>query len=98
VGKKPHGPEEKRIKAQIGESLSRLVSIVGISQTEFARSIGISQPLLSQLCRGEKMLDQAVAVRIRAKYHVTLDYLYCGDQGTISEIALAEQLRRSPRG
>ena len=45
----------------IGEKLKQLRSEQGISQTELAKAVNVSQPMIAQIERGTKILTVALA-------------------------------------
>jgi transcriptional regulator with XRE-family HTH domain len=76
----PHlnNPEFKK---DVGERLRRTREALDgrLSQTRFAKELGISKSRLSNYETGHRMLDLAVALAICEKYKVTLDWLYMND-------------------
>ena len=65
--------------AAVAERSGRLL-MLGMNQTAFAQFIGTTQAAVSQYERGIRRPQLDVALTIRAKTGVTLDWLYEGDR------------------
>lgn len=80
MGKCGHIPDMTDPAKVIGRRLEqlRLVLDVGDKQT-FAGKLGIAKNTYSPFENGSRRLSLEVALRIRAKYKVPLDYLYFGE-------------------
>lgn len=69
-----------RSNADIARRLDALVNALELTQTGFARMVGISQPALNNYLKGLRRPDLDVAIQIQIKTGVTLDWLYLGDR------------------
>lgn len=69
-----------RSTTDIARRLDALVNALELTQTGFARMVGITQPALSNYLKGLRRPDLDVAIQIQIKTGVTLDWLYLGDR------------------
>jgi transcriptional regulator with XRE-family HTH domain len=75
----------------IGRRISALRTSMGLNKTAFAEMIGTSQPAVSQYENGVRRPELDVALRIRMRTGVTLDWIYEGDRSGLP-LRLASQL------
>lgn len=68
----------------IGRRISALRQVMQLNKTAFAELIGTSQPAVSQYESGVRRPELDVALRIRLRTGVTLDWLYEGDRSGLS--------------
>ena len=78
--------------ADIAKRLEAVQKAYGISQTEFMQRIGMKGHTFSGWLSGERKLKLSTMLRIRATYHVTLDYIYAGDHSGLP-LRLANAIR-----
>lgn len=69
-----------RSNADIARRLAALVAALELTQTGFARLVGITQPALNNYLKGLRRPDIDVAIQIHIKTGATLDWLYLGDR------------------
>lgn len=84
MGRRKLTPDDIENNARVGARLRKVMAAYEMTQAAFADQIGISRNGLSEILSGEKGLDVNVARRIREKFGVSLDYLYCGDHSSLS--------------
>jgi transcriptional regulator with XRE-family HTH domain len=63
----------------IGERLEKIRLAHGISQSEFARRIGVKSHTYNGWLSGERRPSVDTALDIRRAFGVTLDHLYAGE-------------------
>lgn len=64
----------------IGRRITVLRNAMKLNMTAFAETIGTTQSAVSQYESGKRRIDLDVALRIRLKTGVTLDWIYEGDR------------------
>ena len=64
---------------KIGERLQGLRESKGLSQSDLANYLGISQPLLSQIEKGNRNLNLSLLDKLCALYGCTDSYILCKD-------------------
>ena len=64
------------------------------TQTAFSEEIGIQSYLYNPFERGKRRVSLEVALRIRDRFGVPLDWTYCGDDRRLPA-ALSKKLRES---
>jgi transcriptional regulator with XRE-family HTH domain len=70
------------------------MKVYGLKQEELAAMFGsIAQNTISQYLSGKRGFPPEYARILRAKFGVSLDYIYCGDHGTLP-IPLANAVLR----
>ena len=89
----------------ISERLNKIIKSLGLTQSDFAESIGIKQPTLSKQLKGLHKIDKQEALAIKAVYNVDPNWLLTGEgemfithsdsKGTISDIAEFEKISRT---
>lgn len=72
-------------KYEIGQRIRRLRSSLDLSQMQFAESIDISIPFLSEIENGKKSMSQEILHRICSTHHVSADYILFGYECNTSE-------------
>lgn len=78
----------------IGARLTLLRIWAGFdSQSAFARALDVSQTEINHYERGNRRLTLTTAQKIRARFRVTLDWLYFGDRTGLS-LAVERSLPR----
>lgn len=80
----------------IGHRLERVREAYGISQSEFARRIGVRPHTFNGWLKGDKRPGVDTALDIRKEFHVSLDYLYAGDTSTLG-VKLEYAIRHGKR-
>lgn len=81
-----------RSSEDVGQRLVALRKALGLGQNAFAEKIGITQGTLSVLENGKRDLEVRTALAIKDAYHASLDWLYDGDDSSLSH-ALAAKVR-----
>ena len=71
-------------KENIARRLSWLRSYVGLSQTEFAASIGVAVTNYNNWEKGKQRLSLDGALKINSVYGTTLDFLYLDRRTSLS--------------
>lgn len=87
-----HDGEEKII----AERLLRMRKALGLSQAAFCREICVEKNLYNPFERGRRRITLDVARAIRARFAVSLDWIYEGDMSALRN-DLAEKLQRVQR-
>lgn len=82
----PYGP--------IAERLEKVREAYGLTQSEFARRIGVAPHTFNGWLKGDKRPGIDTALVIRREFSVSLDYLYAGDASTLS-VKLHHAIRHS---
>jgi transcriptional regulator with XRE-family HTH domain len=82
-------PETKKT---IARRLLRTREALELSQAEFCRQIGVEKNLYNPFEKGRRRITLDIAFLIRARYGVSLDWIYCGDPSHLPAF-LAERLR-----
>ena len=75
----------------------RLVSTrlaIGVKQAEFCRQIGVEKNVYNPFEKGTRRITLEVALKIRARFGVSLDWIYCGDISKLS-VDLYHKLARA---
>jgi transcriptional regulator with XRE-family HTH domain len=52
---------------------------IGLSQAEFCEQIGVARNIYNPFEKGKRRITLDVALRIRHRFAVPLDWVYCGD-------------------
>ena len=74
-------------KYEIGQRIRKLRASLDFSQMQFAESIDISVPFLSEIENGKKSMSQEILHRICSRHEVSADYLLFGyELNTSSQI------------
>lgn len=79
------GQQAEEEGVAIGERLDWICRYLGMSQKEFAKSIGVLPTTFSNWRRGTQTLSLHGALRIKKKHQVSLDFLYSGDSNNLPE-------------
>lgn len=81
------------ILMNIGDNLKKIRKEKGVKQTEFARSLNISQSYLSDLENGRKNISMKTVQQIASALNVTVGYLTSGNKmyGDLSDNEKREQ-------
>jgi transcriptional regulator with XRE-family HTH domain len=69
--------------AEIGKRLETLIAIHDIDQAQFASRLGLKQSTVSGWISGVRRPGIDSGIAIRKVFHITLDWLYDGDRGTL---------------
>lgn len=83
-----------------GDIASRLQTVIrasGMTQTEFARSIGVKPNNVTNWLSGNYRVGLDAALSIRAAYGVPIDWLYCGGSVDKLPASVSRLLIESPR-
>ena len=78
---------------QVGRRLRVVRLGLGKSAADMCRELGTTDRAWSQWENGKRLLDILVAIRLKERYGVTLDWLYDGDPARLP-LGLAEWVRR----
>jgi ribosome-binding protein aMBF1 (putative translation factor) len=73
------GDMPRRAKS-IGRRLLKTREALGLSQAEFCRRIGVQRNLYNPFEKGRRRITIDVATKIRDRYGISLDWIYCADQ------------------
>ena len=81
------------ILMNIGDNLKKIRKEKGVNQTEFAKSLNISQSYLSDLENGRKNISMKTVQQIASELNVTVGYLTSGNKmyGDLSDHEKREQ-------
>ncbi len=82
-------------KAIVGANLRRAIEAIGITPAQAARVAGVSPSRLGNWMRGANYPDPLALLRLRARFGVTLDYIYAGDLAGLPR-ALADRVAGRP--
>ena len=74
--------------------ISEIVSKSGLTKTDFAKRIGISQPFLSQLCAGVKTPSDRTIVDICREFDCNEVWLRTGEGEPFKERSREEEIMR----
>lgn len=91
-----------RWQQQVGIRLQQSLIAIGKKPAEIARNFGVSQQRLSNYMTGARPLDIDLAMKLSARFGITLDWLYMGDMKSLPyELAqrivpIGEENRRAP--
>ena len=88
--KDPSGPY-----ADIGWRLRAIREHFGMNQTEFAQAADVPYKSLSQWESGRFRISIQGALRLREKFNISLDFIYCGSLDTLP-MKMANALSSSP--
>ena len=75
---------DSRAKAGVALRLSLTRSALGLDQASFASGAGIKKSTYNQYENGVNMPNLEAATRLRDTYRLTLDWIYLGDDGALS--------------
>ena len=81
--------------SEISERLRLVRSVFGLTQKEFAELAGLSQPTYTSWESGKNRISVSGAIKLRAKYSVTLDFIYCGNVAGMPEDLLNKLAKQS---
>lgn len=73
------GADGARPFSEIGRRIVSVRRAHGLTQTAFAKRLGIRQHTLSEYESGERRPGVDTALVMREQFEMTLDYLYAGD-------------------
>ncbi|WP_068001494.1 helix-turn-helix transcriptional regulator [Pseudovibrio axinellae] len=65
--------------AEIAIRLRAVETYVGMSQKEFSESAGVQQKSMSQWQSGDFRISIQGALKLRERYGISLDFIYCGN-------------------
>jgi transcriptional regulator with XRE-family HTH domain len=65
------------------DRIERVRAAYGLSQSDFARRIGVKPHTYNGWLDGEKRPGVDTALKIRKEFHVSLDYIYAGDTSSL---------------
>ncbi|MGD9671278.1 MAG: helix-turn-helix domain-containing protein [Hyphomicrobiaceae bacterium] len=84
------------LTAGIAQRLLITRTVIGISQLEFGKGAGLSQPQYHQYESGKRRLTLDAALSLCSAYNLTLDWLYRGDLSGLPHrlVQQIETLRR----
>lgn len=75
--------EDRANDVLVGQRLQDVMAAYEMTQSDVAKALGVSKSTVSEWLSGKKHLDVNIARSMRDKWHVSLDYLYCGDHGSL---------------
>lgn len=76
----------------INDRISEVVAASGKNKTEFAKSINISQPFLSQICTGAKTPSERTIADICRVYEINEEWLRNGTDPMKKEVSRFEEV------
>jgi transcriptional regulator with XRE-family HTH domain len=76
----------------IGKRLQLTRQALGVGQKEFAESVGISVSSYNHYEAGRHRPSLEAAIALRAKYGLTLDWIFCGDPSNL-KVSLFEAIK-----
>lgn len=76
-------PRDETWRQQVGLRLAQSIAAIGKKPAEIARLLEISPQRLSNYVTGRRPLDVEVALKLSARFGITLDWLYMGDIRTL---------------
>lgn len=82
--------------ADIAERLIWLRSLEGMTQKEYAAAIGVKRPALNNWESGAYRLSLDGALAIQARFGVSLDFMYCGNDAAL-DMTIRKAWRSRPR-
>lgn len=82
--------------ACVGKRLKKLRLGLGRSQADFAETLGVGASAISNYEKGERALDPYDAFKLKLAYGAPLEWLYCGDESTLSD-NLVKKLKQPAR-
>lgn len=53
------------------------------SQIDFCKAIRVQKNVYNPFEKGKRRISLAVAMKIRRRFGISLDWIYCGDPGTL---------------
>lgn len=71
---------KKRPFTDIGRRLTAFRKVIGISQAQLCRDIGVAPNTWNQYEKGIREIPPATAVKLHRKYGITTDWIYDGDR------------------
>lgn len=74
----------------IGNRLTKIREVMGLTQTKFARSIGVTQGTVAGWEGGHRPPGLKIGHALCDKYNLTLDYIYRGDTSGLPLSLLTE--------
>ena len=78
----------------IAERIEKLISALGVSKTEFARQVGVSQGFISQVCSGTSNLSPRTAAAICQKFDVNDEWLKNGTGDMFKTLTRDEEIAK----
>lgn len=81
-------PDESAPFSAIGERMLWHRELHGMNQAEMAAALGVKRPIYSMWESGRARLSQDGALRIRALYGISLDFLLVGDLEAVNRLPL----------
>ena len=95
----PFTEHPERTKMAVGQRMGLLREALGLDQKEFSRRAGLKPTTYNQYELGINMPELKSANKICDAYHVTLDFIYRGDSGSLkyeteAAIAAIKMLRK----
>lgn len=72
-------PKDDKWQQQVGVRLAQSIVAIGKKPADIARLFQISQQRLSNYINGSRPLDIEIAMKLSARFGITLDWLYLGD-------------------
>lgn len=67
----------------VGRRLTAFHAAEGISQAEVCRAIGIKENRYSQYLSGDRKLPVEIALKLKAAYGLSTDWIYGGDTSAL---------------
>ena len=86
--------DERAVDSEaIGQRLRLARDAYGFAQGEFAEAAGLTQHAYNQYENGKRVPSIDVAIALRDRHRLTLDYIYCGDLSGL-RFALGDTIRK----
>lgn len=78
----------------LAERVTELISDLGMSKTEFAKRINVSQGFISQVCSGASNLSPRTEAAIAHEFNVNIDWLRTGDGDKQMQLTRDEEIEK----
>ena len=63
----------------IADRLVRTREALSLSQAAFAEAVGVEKNIYNPFERGRRRITIDVAIKIRKRFNIPLDWIFCGD-------------------
>ena len=79
------GSKWSQWKADVGQRLRAARETLGMDQGATAEVLGVAANMVSMIESGERGLNPEMAVKLKKKHGITLDYLYADDPSGLAK-------------